>query len=415
MPWIPRDLERAWTTATALPVRILRGMRQCGKSSLLEHLAPARRIVTLDDAVARDLATRDPALFLAQHATPVTIDEVQYAPPLFPELKRLVDAERRRRRLAAGHRSEERIDVAWLTGSNQLLLEREVRESLAGRAHVDVLHTLSVHELVEGGAIDGRSPLEPMLRGGWPELYVDRELDPSHVLDDFILTYIEKDVVQAAGIEKRGAFLQLLRLLAGRTAQLQNHADLATKIGVQVSTVSGWVDVLERMLVIRRLSPWASNLEKRLTKAPKIYFLDVGLAARLQGWRSLDPLLDSPQSGALFESLVFGEIQRAIDNAHLPLAVNLWRTKEGEEVDFIVTRTDCGISAARPVLALDAKLAIQGVRPESVPRRCSLEFPTLRRLHLVSLGGERRVLSHDSEQIPLAQLYDLLCKFAGST
>jgi hypothetical protein len=185
----------------------------------------------------------------------------------------------------------------------------EVRESLAGRAHVDVLHTLSVHELVEGGAIDGHSPLEPMLRGGWPELYVDRDLDPSRVLDDFILTYIEKDVVQAAGIEKRGAFLQLLRLLAGRTAQLQNHADLATKIGVQVSTVSGWADVLERMLVLRRLPPWASNLEKRLTKSPKVYFLDVGLAARLQGWRSLDPLLDSPQAGALFESLVFGEFK----------------------------------------------------------------------------------------------------------
>lgn len=93
------------------------------------------------------------------------------------------------------------------------------------------------------------------MRGGWPELYVDRGLDAARILDDFVLTYVERDIVAAAGIEKRGAFLQLLRLLAARTAQLQNHAELATRIGVQVSTVSGWVEVLERMLVVRRLAP----------------------------------------------------------------------------------------------------------------------------------------------------------------
>lgn len=412
MAWISRDLERSWSSAEALPVRIVRGIRQCGKSSLLEHLNADRRFVTLDDAVARDLANRDPALFLAQHAPPVTVDEVQYAPPLFPELKRLVDAARRARRSAALP-ERARFDVAWLTGSNQLLLEREVQESLAGRAHVDVLHTLSVHELATNGALDARAPLEPMLRGGWPELYVDRRLDPARVLDDFVLSYVEKDIVQAAGIEKRGPFLQLLRLLAGRTAQLQNHADLATKIGVQVSTVSGWIDVLERMLVLRRLAPWASNLEKRLTKTPKIHFLDVGLAARLQGWRSLDPLLDSPHAGPLFESLVFGEIVRAIDHARLPLAVHLWRTKEGEEVDFVVARTDLGPGARAAALALDAKLAIQGVRAEPVPPRCAREFPSLRRLHLVTLGGERRALSRECEQVPIAELFDVLASFAA--
>jgi len=414
MGWIARDLERSWHASAALPVRIVRGMRQCGKSSLLERLGPGRRIVSLDDAVARDLANRDPALFLAQHAPPVTIDEVQYAPPLFPELKRIVDAQRaRRRHEEKADASHDRLDVAWLTGSNQILLEHAVRESLAGRVHLDVLHTLSVHELVAAGALDARAPLDPMLRGGWPELYVDRVLDPSRVLDDFVLTYVERDIVQAAGIEKRGAFLQLLRLLAGRTAQLQSHADLATKVGVQVSTVSGWVEVLERMLVVRRLAPWASNLEKRLTKTPKVHFLDVGLAARLQGWRSLDPLLDSPQAGALFESLVFGEIQRAIDHARLPLAVYLWRTKEGEEVDFLVTRTDLGPGSRAKVLALDAKLAIQGVRAEGVPRRCSLEFPDLERLHLVTLGGERRALAKGCEQVPIAELFALLQEFAA--
>ena len=409
MPWIARDLESNWRSA-ALPVRIVRGIRQCGKSSLLEVLGPTRAQVTLDDAVARDLANRDPALFLAQHPPPVTIDEVQYAPPLFPELKRAVDLARRERRVRADE--DERIDVAWLTGSNQILLEREVRESLAGRATIDTLHTLSVHELTGSGVLSRGAPIDALVRGGWPELYVDRSLDPARVLDDFILTYVERDIVAAAGIEKRGAFLQLLRFLAGRTAQLQNHADLATKVGVQVSTVSGWVDVLERMLVLRRLPPWSSNLEKRLTKAPKIHFLDVGLATRLQGWRGAEPMLDSPQAGHLFESLVFAEIQKAIDHAHLPLEVHLWRTKEGEEVDFVVTRTDRGPGDRPEALALDAKLAIQGVRAEDLPTRFAKEFPRTERLHLVTLGGERRKLSARCEQLPIAALFDALAEFA---
>ena len=411
MDWIARDLEAVWAAEASLPVRIVRGMRQCGKSSLLERLGSGRAHVGLDDAVARDLANRDPALFLAQHAPPVTIDEVQYAPPLFPELKLAVDAARRTRRSGEGHAA--RIDVAWLTGSNQLLLEREVRESLAGRVTVDVLHTLSVHELVRAGAVTREAPIEALVRGGWPELYVDRALDPARVLDDFVLTYVERDIIAAAGIEKRGAFLQLLRFLAGRTAQLQNHADLAAKIGVQVSTVSGWVEVLERMLVVRRLAPWASNLEKRLTKSPKIHFLDVGLATRLQGWRSADPMLDSPQAGHLFESLVFGEIQRAIDHARMPLEVHLWRTKEGEEVDFVVTRTDRGPGDHPAALALDAKLAIQGVRAEAPPPRFSREFPAAKALHLVTLGGERRALSPTCVQLPIADLFDRLAEFAA--
>jgi hypothetical protein len=204
-----------------------------------------------------------------------------------------------------------------------------------------------------------------------------------------------------------------LRFLAGRTAQLQNHADLAAKIGVQVSTVSGWVEVLERMLVVRRLAPWASNLEKRLTKSPKVHFMDIGLATRLQGWRSANPMLDSPQAGHLFESLVFGEIQRAIDHARMPLEVHLWRTKEGEEVDFVVTRTDRGPGDHPAALALDAKLAIQGVRAEAPPPRFSREFPAAKVLHLVTLGGERRMLSPACMQLPVADLFDHLAEFAA--
>src|SRR5437868_6836215 len=142
--WIPRDLESTWHGRRALPIQLLRGMRQTGKTSLLERLGPGRRSVSLDDVVARDLANRDPALFFVQYPPPLAIDEAQYAPALFPDLKRLVDAARRRRRAASAEGDP--IDVAWLTGSNQLLVESAVRESLAGRVSHATLHTLSVHE-----------------------------------------------------------------------------------------------------------------------------------------------------------------------------------------------------------------------------------------------------------------------------
>lgn len=401
--WIERDLEASWSARRGLPIRIVRGTRQAGKSSLLERLGSGRRQVTLDDVVVRELANRDPALFLEQYAPPVTIDEVQYAPPLFPELKRRVDEARRRRR--AGEAPD--LDVAWLTGSNAILLDREVRESLAGRASYATLHTLSVHELARAGVVAG-TPSGVLLRGGWPELHVDPGLDAAGYLDDFLLTYVEKDVVAAAGIEKRGAFLQILRLLGARTAQIVNASELAGLAGVQVSTVLGWLDLLERMLVVRRLQPWASNLNKRLTKTGKLYFLDTGLAARLQGWRELEPLLYGPQAGPLFETLVFGEIVRAADHAGLPIDVHLWRTRDGDEIDFLV-------SGGGKTLALDAKLAIQGVSATSLPASLAKTLPHVSRLHLVTLGGERRALSRACEQVPIADLHDLLVAELGAS
>jgi predicted AAA+ superfamily ATPase len=125
--------------------------------------------------------------------------------------------------------------------ADEILLDRASAESLAGRASLDTLHTCSVHELTSAGVVPATAPLDVLLRGGWPELYADRARDAARFLDDFVLTYIEKDVVIAGGITQRGAFLRVLRLLAARTAQVQNHADIAQNVDVQVSTVSGWV------------------------------------------------------------------------------------------------------------------------------------------------------------------------------
>ena len=220
-----------------------------------------------------------------------------------------------------------------MTGSNQTLLHRSVGETLAGRASYFDLNPLSVHELF--GA-DKFQLKHVFLRGGWPELYRDPSIDPVRYLTDLLSTFVERDIVLAAGIEKRDALTLVLRLVASRVGQLLNASDVARNAHVEVTTVQSWLRTLEENGLLRRVVPFHSNLNQRLIKAPKIYFEDVGLAVRLQGWTSYEPLLVSPVLGSLFENLVLSEVARWFYARGLPPEIHLVRNKEGVEVDFLV-------------------------------------------------------------------------------
>ncbi len=397
--WLPRDCEAVWRKKASLPVRILTGVRQCGKTSLLTHLAPSGwSVVNLDDFQLRALANRDPAMFLQLHALPAIIDEIQYAPALFPEIKRRVDLWRSGRR--EGKRAE--MPQVWASGSNQVLLDRTVKESLAGRASYFTLHTLSAGELSRG--IPGFRLDSLFIRGGWPELYLDPPLEPFGYLNDHVRTYVEKDVVMSAGIQKVDTFTNVLGLLAARTGTLLNASSLSQECGVAVSTILEWVGVLERTHVLVRLPPWHSNLNKRLLKTPKVYLLDVGLASRLQGWSESGPLLRSPQAGPLFETLVLGEIVRTRDHLAKSWQLFFWRTKEGEEVDFLV-RDGTG-----RVVALEAKMGVHSIEAREPPRAFGKEFPGLDELAIVSYGGEERRLSDRCVQLPVTELSSYLSR-----
>src|SRR5437867_6619028 len=319
--WFERDLARQ-LSRPSLPVRIMVGPRQCGKSALIAHMKPEATWLSLDDIQVRLRAQEDPALLLetsgARPSDPVVLDEAAYAPNLFPEVKRRIDFARRR-----GEREPE----FWITGSNRLLLDREVRESLAGRANYFFLHTLGVSELGREAAIS-----DWLLRGGFPELYVRRDLDPSRYFEDYVRTFVEKDIAATAGVEKLHEFHRTLRLLAARTGGLLDATEIGRLAGVKGQTVSGWLGLLEQNALAYRLTPYHANLSKRVVRTPKIYFLDAGFAAHLQGWRAVEPLLVSPQAGLLFETLVLGELVRARDHRGLSLGLSFWRTKEGEEV-----------------------------------------------------------------------------------
>ena len=395
--WIERDISNLIRQSVDEAVQIIIGPRQCGKSSLLWHLGADFSEVTFDDLQARTLAEKDPKLFLSQYQLPLIIDEVQYAPNIFPEIKLKVD-QAKRARLKSD--TEQPFPILFrLTGSNQILMDKNVKESLVGRAGFYYLNTLSVAE------ITAKNPDIPiwdiLFKGGWPELYVS-SISTTKYLNDYIRNYIEKDIVLSAGISKQKEFNTVLKLLAARTAELLVYSDIAKDSGVKSITVKEWVSLLERSNLVYLLQPFANNLNKRLIKSPKLHFLDSGLTCRLQGWTEQIPMSTSPQIGHLFESLVLAEIIKTKQNYHCDWSVYHWRTKEGEEIDFVIQNTK------GELVALDAKLGVHGVQPQNLPPSFSKHHPEIKTFYLISAGGEQKQLSNDCQQVPITKLKELL-------
>ncbi len=397
--WIERDFLRFLnrSKAVTLPIKILRGPRQVGKTSLLNHLG-THKLILFDDLGIRTLAQENPHLFFEQFTGPLILDEATLAPPIFQELKRRIDIERRKR---------QETDIAfpldmWITGSNQTLLQNAVRESLAGRANYFQLNTLSLHELKN--AFPHPPSLRTLLmRGGWPELHIAPELNPVQFLNDFITTFIEKDIVAAAGIEKKAAFSKALQLLAARAAQLLNYSDIAKNIGVDTTTVQSWVSLLEQNGIVHILQPYYTNLNQRLIKTPKIYLEDVGLAVRLQGWSEFEPLLTSPYFGHLLENLALSEISRFFTNRGIQPEIYFIRSKDQVEIDFLVRLPN------QKYIAIEVKTTPADLTSPQLNLLSSLELNIVEKW-IVSYAGSvhfanARLVLHDQIFENLERLY----------
>jgi predicted AAA+ superfamily ATPase len=397
--WINRDLSYIFANGAQLESILVQGPRQVGKSSFLEYYAPGKpRLVVLDDLALRELADRDPALFLSQHPEPVIIDEFNYAPNLLPEIKRRIDSMRRKRRLEDEQGAK--VDpVFFLSGSNQIAIDMAIKESLAGRISIFTLCGLSVAEIL--AAYSTMSLWECLWRGGFPELYVRSDLSPVSYLNDYITTFVEKDIARSAGVSKLDEFLTVTRLLAARVGSIVNWESLANDAGVASKTVGEWSDILRRAHILYVLQPFSSNLNSRLIKSPKIYFIDSGLASRLQGHLSRDSMASSPQVGALFENLVVSELMKTRAYRGLSYELSFWRTRAGEEVDVV-------ISWPGKVLLVEIKLAIQGDVRFTPPRSALNEFGSDVESIVVTFGGEQGLISPHTTRVPLANLADFV-------
>ena len=327
-PWIPRTSEAVLLEQTSglqlFPVWLLLGPRQVGKSSLLKRCAGARRqFIDLDDLDVRTRAQQDPALFARDLRPPLLIDEIQYAPHLLSALKRLADA-------------GAEPGAIWLTGSQNFEVMAGVHESLAGRVAILHLYGLSDEEK-SLGATDPAAYFRALCGSTFPKLHgIDDAEARALYLSSYSSTFIERDVRELLGIEKRREFEVFVKMCALRTGQLVNYTDLARDAGVSAATAKSWLGLLEDSFLIRLVHPYFSNRSKRLVKSPRLYFIDAGLAAHLAGWRDPQMLRLGPMAGAVFETHVFGSILRYFRHRAREVEIHFWRTRDGGEIDFLV-------------------------------------------------------------------------------
>ena len=327
--WIERTFQPVLTTPAdqlgLFPVWLLLGPRQVGKSSLLHKCACGHAYVNLDDLTTRERANQDPALFVRELHPPFTIDEIQYAPRLLSPIKQLVDAGG----LAPG--------AIRLTGSQNFQVMQGVTETLAGRVAILNLLGLSDEEKRLPRALPPEDYFRRLLESGFPRLHgIEDSATRDLYLSSYMQTYIERDIRELLRIEKRREFETFVKLCALRTGQIVNYHDLARDANVSPATVKDWLSVLEDGFLIKLLPPYFTNRTRRMTKSPKLYFLDAGLAAWLGGWRNVPEARLGPMGGALFETHVLADILKRFRHRAREVQVHFWRTRDGQEIDFLV-------------------------------------------------------------------------------
>ncbi len=392
--WIKRDFQSVFEKLHPLPAVLLRGMRQTGKSSLLQKLSGVNvPVARLDHLDLRSLAQENPALFFAQYPPPILIDEAQYAPNLFPEIKLMIDKLRENRLKGDPKKIS---TLFFMTGSEQTEIKKKVMESLGGRLSEYTLHPLSIHELVSHNP--NYNLQDVFLTGGWPELHIDPALRPDEFLNQLIDSFIGKDIARKQGVEKIDSFMKALKLIAARTANLLNTSEIAGVSGVRSPIMHDWISLLEENFVLTQLPSFSTNLSKRVVKSKKIFMNDVGLATRLQGWRAREPLLLSPTLGQNFETLVFTEILRTKDHFQKRWNIYFWRTKQMEEIDFLIE------DERGKIIAIEAKVTGTSFKPKEFIKHFGEKTP----IYMATLEGKTLKRSENCTEVPVRKLAELL-------
>jgi len=338
--WLTRPLQAA---LKALPVVVLTGARQTGKTTLAQALPHRRTFLTLDDLGVLGQAESDPDSLLVTR--PVTVDEVQRAPGFLLSVKRQVDRQRK-----AGE--------FLLTGSANLLLMGKVAESLAGRAvYLELLPFCPVEWTERAGGLDPLDSLfEPdfdpevwpdargdwqswLLRGGYPSA-VSAENEEGRRLwfAGYVQTYLERDLRQLSDVSSLPDFQRVMALAANRSARLINQSDLARDAALSQPTVHRYLNLLETGCLLVRLSPFTTNPTTGLVKGKKLLWSDCGLAAWMAGIRTAADLTKRLDQGYWLEQTIFQTLQswRAIDPSSRK--IHYWRDTAGHEADFILEK-----------------------------------------------------------------------------
>ena len=331
------------------PVLLLTGPRQVGKTTMLEHLieveGKGRKKVSLDDLTLRELAKTDPKMFFQLYQPPLLIDEVQYAPELFPYIKIMVD-------------ERHQPGDFWLTGSQLFKMMEGVQESLAGRVALLHLSPLSQSEIMKrppeppfslelpllSERQNGRQMLntpevfQRIHQGGMPALVTGTYSNASIFYSSYIDTYMERDVRRLSNDIDSLKFLRFLRSVAARTSQQVNYKGIADDAEIDQTTAKNWLHVLAALGIIFLLEPYSNNVLKRTVSTPKLYFYDSGIVCYLTRWSSPETAMEGAMSGALLENYTVAEIIKTYQNAGQEPFLYYYRDKDAREIDLILER-----------------------------------------------------------------------------
>lgn len=304
-----------------MPVVAVTGPRQSGKSTLVQACFPDYTYRNLEDIEQRRFALSDPKGFLLNAGEQTIVDEVQYAPDLLSYMQVMAD-------------QSQRPGQFIISGSQNLLLMQNIAQSLAGRVAIFNLLPLSLTELTHTPFAQPTYE-DYILRGFYPRIY-DRNLNPTTWLLDYIQTYVERDVRQLLNVSDLNTFRQFLEICAGRIGQLVNFSEIGAQIGVSYQTVNKWLSVLQTSFIVYTLRPYHQNFNKRITKTPKLYFYDTGLACALLNLRSTDDLNRHFAKGALFENFVINEVLKNGLNQNRSPRLYFWNAAGAHEIDLLL-------------------------------------------------------------------------------
>jgi len=331
------------------PVLVLTGARQVGKSTMLREVYRDINYIALNRPLVRESALENPSLFFDTYKPPIIVNEIQKAAELFNYIKDIVDENKKKGQF-------------YLTGSQSLKLMKNVSDSLAGRAGVIKLMGLSMRELA---GLSYRVPFIPTTqhmdiigtgtgfyydaitsfihKGSYPELH-ETESDLCDWADfhsSYLQTYIEKDIKDVLNIRDESAFIKFVKSAASLTGEMLNLTTMAEICGKDVKTIRSWLSVLESGGLVYLLEPYYNNFNKRLTKTPKLYFLDTGLACWLLGWNTPEQMVNGAMWGHIFETFVFAEILKSYYNDGIvKLPLYYYRDADKNEIDLLIENGD---------------------------------------------------------------------------
>ncbi|MFA6308889.1 MAG: ATP-binding protein [Clostridia bacterium] len=322
---------------------LVTGPRQAGKTTLLKRVAHNVKYVSLDDPIMLQSAREEAGTFFKNIPPPLFVDEIQYAPNLFPYIKMIIDSEHKKGQF-------------YMSGSQRFVMMKNVTESLSGRLGLIELLGLSLREI---NAVKFDEPFIPtdeyyagrrkdlketsykgiwntIYKGSMPQMYAEKNVDWTVFYGSYVKTYIERDVRDLTQVGDESKFLKFMTVLAACTGQLLNLASVARDVNISAPTAERWLSILQASQVVYLLQPYHNNLIKRAVKTPKLYFLDTGLAAYLTKWNTPEVLQNGAMAGAFFETFVIGEVIKSYLNKGKDTPLFFYRDKDMNEIDLLI-------------------------------------------------------------------------------